>query len=401
MPIGMAYVAELFEPHERGKALGVWGTGIMLGPALGPTLGGYLTDYFSWRAIFSVNVPFGILTFAAGFLLMKSDWKTIRKRIPFDFWGYVFLSLAVITGLLALSQGQEKGWDSTYIYTCMACVVIGITMFISIETASRNPLLDLSLFRSTNYSVSMVLAVFRAVGLFGGIFLLPIFLENLVGYTTIQTGLWMMPGAVALAICMPLSGKLADRYSPRWLVLFGTAITGMSMLMYGYLDPLSGAGMIIGPQIIRGAGLAFMMAPLLTAAINSIPKAQTAVASGFLNIAQQIGGSFGIAILNTYVTSSIQTHAVRIGEMIGTSTPEFSRLVHYSAYSALRQPHGQMFSGQSNTLLVSPFSSIMNHASVMGFNNGFVLGGLIVLAGIPLCLLLKPSEHHNKRHLRT
>jgi DHA2 family multidrug resistance protein len=144
-----------------------------------------------------------------------------------------------------------------------------------------------------------------------------------------------------------------------------------------------------------------MMAPLLTAAINSIPKAQTAVASGFLNIAQQIGGSFGIAILNTYVTSSIQTHAVRIGEMIGTSTPEFSRLVHYSAYSALRQPHGQMFSGQSNTLLVSPFSSIMNHASVMGFNNGFVLGGLIVLAGIPLCLLLKPSEHHNKRHLRT
>src|SRR5208283_3642294 len=200
-PIGMAIVAELFEPHERGKALGIWGMGIMAGPAIGPTLGGYLTDAFSWR--------------------------------------FIFLSMALIAGLTALSNGQVKGWESQYIRVCEAVAAFGSVMFVAVELAVEHPLLDLRLFLIRNYLLSILLAVFRAIGLFGSIFLLPIFLQNLMGYTPVQAGIWMLPNAVAVGLTMPLAGRLADRYPPALLTAVGCVLVGSSLLVFGLLDPMS------------------------------------------------------------------------------------------------------------------------------------------------------------------
>ncbi len=386
-PVGMAIIAELFEPHERGKALGIWGTGIMIGPALGPTLGGYLTDWFSWRTIFSVNLPFGVITLIAAIMFMDKDDPGKRKQVDFDWWGFVFLSMALIGGLLALSKGQDKGWTSTYIMVCFIVALIGTILFLGVESSIDNPLLDLSLFKYRNYSLSMILALFRAVGLFGGVFLLPIFMENLVGYTTIQTGLWMMPGALTVGIMMPIAGKMADRYSARWLVSIGTAIAGFSFLLYGNLDPLSGMVAILGPQIIRGVGLALMMAPLMATAINSVPRSQVATASSFLNVAQRFGGSFGIAILNTLVTNSIHSHSIRIAEKVTPQSPNFLRLFH--EISSIPHYLNSSLSATSQTQLYS-LKTISLKASVLGFDNGFFIGGIVILASVPLCLMLKP-----------
>jgi EmrB/QacA subfamily drug resistance transporter len=386
-PVGMAIVAELFEPHERGKALGVWGTGIMIGPAIGPTLGGYLTEVFNWRAIFSVNLPFGLLALVIGLTLMKRETLSPAKRRPFDTWGFFFLSMALIAGLLALSKGQEKGWTSEYIVTCFSFAIVGLVMFLTVESVVDHPLLDLKLFLHRNFTLSMCLAIFRAVGLFGGIFLLPIFLENLVGYTTIQTGLWMMPGAVTIGLTMPLSGRMADRYNIRWLVLVGSILTGVSLLLYGRLDPRSGAFMIIGPQIIRGLGLAFMMAPLLTAAINAVPQEQVATASSFLNVAQRVGGSFGIALLNTFVTNSIRVHSVGLGSLTGRN----SEGLRQWALVGLKEGHlmvqGLLLSARTKGML-SAAETILRRANVLGFQNGFFLAGCIILLSVPLCLMI-------------
>ena len=389
-PVGMAIVAELFEPHERGKALGIWGTGIMIGPAVGPTLGGYLTEWLNWRSIFSVNLPFGVLTLLMGMIIMKTDGTTGRRRLPFDWWGYLFLSLALISGLLALSEGQSKGWTSHFILVCLSLSLIGVTMFLALESAVEHPLLDLKLFLYRNFSLSMILALFRAVGLFGGIFLLPIFLEDLVGYTTIQTGLWMMPGAIVVGMMMPVSGRLADRYPPKWLVTLGTLITGFSLLLFGNLDPRSDWVMLIGPQMLRGAGLALMMAPLMTTALNSVPREQVATASSFLNVAQRVGGSFGIAMLNMVVTNSTHRHAVRLGELTGSSSAVFQHLSLKASYLVARDVHGLLLTNQTKTTLVS-YQALMHKASVLGFNNGFVVAGLVILMGTPLCLLLKKA----------
>jgi EmrB/QacA subfamily drug resistance transporter len=395
-PVGMAIIADLFEPHERGKALGIWGTGVMIGPALGPTLGGYLTDWFNWRTIFSVNIPFGIITVIAGLILMRKEDR--RGAAPkFDIWGFTFLSMFLICTLLALSKGQEKGWMSPYISTCWIIAVVGIVMFLAVEATVKQPILDLGLFRYRNFTISMILGVFRAVGLFTTVFLLPIFLQNYVGYSTIQTGLWMMPGAIVVGIMMPISGRLSDRFAPAGLTIIGAALTGYSMLLYGYLDPLSSAGAIIGPQIIRGIGLALMMSPLLTAAINSVPTSKVPIVSSFLNIAQSVGGSFGIAITNTIVTNSITGHAIRIGEQIGPGSLALQNLAARGGLGAGLHTYTTMQANLPATSTALILKTAMIKANVMGFQNGFVVGGLIVLACIPLCFFLEPSAHHGKK----
>jgi len=392
-PVGMAIVADLFEPQERGRALGVWGTGIMVGPALGPTLGGYLTDTFNWRVIFSVNLPIGVLTFLAGLAIMRAEGMEHRRRIPFDIWGFITLALALISGLVALANGAEKGWSSTYIVTCLILTVIGLVLFIAIEQEVDHPLLDFALFRYRNFTLSIVLAVFRSVGLFGGVFLLPIFLQTIVGYTTIQTGLWMMPGAVAVGITMPFAGRLADRYGPRWLVTVGVLATVTSLLLYGNLDPLSSATMIIGPQVLRGIGLALMMAPLLSAALNAVPRAQVATASSFLNVAQTVGGSFGIAVLNSYVTNSIQRHAVDEGGQFAVQSTNYARVAARLSGLVIHSPRQAELPSQLKGAVFSA-RTIMQRASVLGFDNGFVVAAIILSLGLPLALLLKPAEHH-------
>ena len=394
-PVGMAMVAELFPPEERGKALGIWGTGIMIGPSIGPTLGGYLTDVFNWRSIFSVNLPLGVITLVLGLLLMKSDRKDVNQQVSFDKWGFIFLSLALIAGLLAMSKGQEKGWDSTYIRTCFSLAVIGITLFIAIETVVDHPLLDLKLFRYRNFTLSMLLAIFRAVALFGGVFLLPIFLETLVGYTTIQTGVLMMPGAVVIGIMMPVAGRMADRHNPRWMVFFGSVLAGFSLLLYGYLDPLSSKTMLIGPQLIRGMGLAFMMSPLMTAAINSVPQAQVATAASFLNVSQRVGGAFGIALLNTFVTDQIRYHAIHLGELVGNSTESLRQWVEQGARVSLSNSHGILATNQFKGMALA-IREIYLRSRVLAFENGFVLAGLILLMSLPLCVLLQDPKKVKK-----
>ena len=391
-PIGMAIVAELFEPHERGRALGIWGTGIMLGPALGPTLGGYLTDAFSWRTIFSVNLPFGVLTLLAGMIIMR-PLRAQTTRRPFDFYGYAFLALALIAGLTGLSNGQDKGWHSDYVHLCEALTVVGVVMFVTVELVVDHPLLDLRLLLIRNYTLSILLAVFRAVGLFGSVFLFPIFLQTLMGYTPVQAGFWMIPNALAVGVTMPFAGRLADRYSPAILTGLGCALVGVSLLLFGRLDPLSTWPVLVLPQLARGVGLALMMAPLMAAALNAVPRHELPMASSFINVSQNVGGSLGIAWLNSYVTTAIHVHAVRLGEVFPMQSAGFFRLGLDTLSLEFRQAHGILATPQLKAAFAAS-RGILRRAQVLGFDNGFVLAGVVVLTGIPLCLLLLPSAHH-------
>jgi DHA2 family multidrug resistance protein len=408
-PVGMAIIANLFEPHERGKAIGVWATGMMIGPAFGPTLGGYITDWLSWRAVFWVNLPPALFALVGGAITIKSEKSETRFRIPFDLWGYIFLSIALIAGLLALSKGQEKGWDSTYTYACFAFTIVGLVMFIAIESSIRHPLLDLRLFLYRNYSIGMVLSIFRGVGLFGMMFLLPIFLQNLGGYTAIDAGILMMPGALTILFIMPIAGRLADRYSPKVLVTLGTLVVSLSLFWYGYLDPISSTAMIIAPQVVRGIGIAFMISPIMATSINAVPLEKVPMASSFLNVAQRIGGSFGIAFINTFVTNSIIKQTARMGELVGTQSRTFQYSTHEISEAASRLVQGVASNPRSiESILSSMFRHIHDapssehfqgiivilrmisqKASVIGFEHGFVLSAWIVLASIPLVFMLK------------
>lgn len=386
-PVGLALVAELFEPHERGKALGIWGTGIVIGPTIGPTLGGYLTDWFSWRSIFTVNLPVGVIAVIATLVIMRETGKPKRSH-GLDIWGFSFLSLMLVTGLLALSNGQQKGWSSDYVIINASLAVIGLVMFLAVESAVEHPLLDLRLFKIRNYSLVMVLNVIRATGLFGGVFLLPLFLERLAGYTTIDTGLWMLPGALTLAFTMPIAGRMADRYPPAVLATVGTVITGGSLICYGWLDPASSAFVIIVPQIVRGIGLSLMMAPLQTVALNSVPRPVVATASSFLAVAQRVGGAFGIAVLNTYVTDSAQRHAVRLGSLLPHESLRFAHATAGAGHLTVHHALGASLPpGAGGAFLAA--QTMGHRATVLAFQNGFIFAGLITIAGVALCLYVR------------
>jgi DHA2 family multidrug resistance protein len=258
----------------------------------------------------------------------------------------------------------------------------------------------------------MLMSPFRSVGLFGGVFLVPIFLQNLAGYSTIDTGLLMMPGALVLGIMMPIAGRMTDWLNnPRLLVTIGTLVTGISMFMYAQLDPLFSRMMIIVPQLVRGVGIALMMAPLSTAAINAIPQEKIPMGSSFLNVIQRIGGSFGIAILNTYVTNSIHEQTVRLSSSIGSQSMAFQHFAAQAAESVSRYTQG-LSSGEikgdlifpmvlrhiHNTLSMENMQGLLfslrvvnQKANILGFDSGFILGGLIVLAATPICFFLKPG----------
>jgi DHA2 family multidrug resistance protein len=389
-PIGMSIIGELFEPHERGRALGIWGTGIMVAPAIGPTLGGYLTDVFSWRTIFSVNLPAGAVTLALGMLVMR-PLRAKGKRSAFDGWGYLLLAVALVAGLTALSNGQQDGWDSTFIRTCEAIAFVAGVLFIAVELTVEHPLLDLRLFLIRNYTLSLLLAIFRSVGLFGGMFLFPILLQNLMGYTTIQSGLWTMPTAISVGIAMPIAGRLADSGNTRLLTATGALMVGGSLVAFGYLDPLSSWQMLVVPQIVRGLGLALMMAPLLAAALNAVPRQQLPMASSFLNVAQRLGGSLGIAILNNAVTRSVQYHAVRIATQLPPQSQPYLRFAERVAGVTVHRARGMLLTEDTKAAFIAA-DSIYKRAQVMGFANGFFLAGIIMLAGVPFCLLLKPAN---------
>ena len=214
-----------------------------------------------------------------------------------------------------------------------------------------------------------------------------------MGYTPMQAGLWMIPGAIAVGVTMPIAGRLADRYSPAMLTAAGCLLVGGSLLQFGELDPLSSSTMIIMPQVVRGFGLALMMAPLMAAAINAVPRHQVPMATSFLNVSQNVGGSLGIALLNNFVTNAIHIHAVRIGEGFPVESAPFYRLGLDVYGMVIREAHGIFTSPQMKAVFAGS-SGIMRQAQVLGFDNGFVFAGIVVLCGIPLCLMLEPAAHH-------
>jgi DHA2 family multidrug resistance protein len=215
-----------------------------------------------------------------------------------------------------------------------------------------------------------------------------------MGYTPVHAGLWMLPNAVAVGITMPIAGRLADRYSPAVLAGLGCVLVGSSLLQFGRLDPMSDWTLLVLPQLVRGAGLALMMAPLMAAALNAVPHHELPMASSFLNVSQNVGGSLGIALLNNFVTNSIHTHAVRLGEGFPMQSQAMDiRLGLRTMLLVFRHEPGLMALPQARVAFAAG-TGIARKAEVLGFENGFVFAGLILLAAIPLCLLLKPSAHH-------
>jgi EmrB/QacA subfamily drug resistance transporter len=391
-PTGMSLINDVFPAQDKGRGLGYFSMGVIVAPAIGPTLGGYLTQVFGWRSIFFVNLPFGIAAIVLSLVFLKSDVPHKDTHRPFDFWGFFFLSLFMVAFLLGVSNGQHEGWSSHYVFTCWILSIVGFACFLLVEKQMKDRVVELDLFKNSVFTICFLVSAVRSVALFGSIFLLPLFLQNLMGFDEITTGLILLPGSVLMAALMVPSGKLGDRIGPRLLAIFGVLILAYFMWMYRTLDVDTSTWNVILPMLVRGFGIALLMNPIMAAALNAVPRRLAGQASSLLSLSQQVAGSIGIAILSTVMTNRTLYHLNVLGSGMDASSSVMGHSIALLRQYALDMGYSHQAAVQvANALALRNASRA---AQVRGFDDAFLCGMIIIATALIPAFFLPGKPVH-------
>jgi EmrB/QacA subfamily drug resistance transporter len=303
-PATLSIITATFPPRRRGTAIGIWAGVSALALAIGPLVGGVLTERISWSWIFFVNVPVGVLAIVAARLFIDESKDTSREQ-RLDLPG--LLSSAI--GLFALTYGlietNTHAWGSTRVLGLLAIAVVSLVAFVVIESRGHVPMLDLSLFRNPTFSGANTVMGLVGLAMFGIFFFNSLFLQNVLGYSAIKTGATFLPMTLLIVLIAPFAGKLSDRIGPRWPMALGMTLLTGSLLLFGTLDEQSSFWNILPGLLVGGVGMAITMAPTTAAAMSSVPVDKAGVGSAVINSMRQVGGSLGIAIMGTLVAASI------------------------------------------------------------------------------------------------
>lgn len=312
-PTSMSIISDTFPKEERGQALGWWGLGTNLFPAIGPTLGGVLTEYFGWPSIFYINIPIGIVTiffFTKYFSFLKNE---DRARTHFDIRGFIYFSLFILLIQYSISIASKVGFASPVLW--IGFLIAGIALFLFIRSGKKDdPLLDLSVFKHRIFVKGILITIVRAIALYGGIFLLPFLLQGLMGFSQVQSGLLMLPNSIAIAILTPIAGAYADKHGARRISVAGLLLLSLSMFMFSRINVGYAFWMIIITMLIRGAGLGLLVSPISSTILNAVDSAQYATASSFYSLMQQLGGSIGVAV-TAVIHEFIYVHYLHEGKI--------------------------------------------------------------------------------------
>ncbi|HYZ38492.1 MAG TPA: DHA2 family efflux MFS transporter permease subunit, partial [Pseudonocardiaceae bacterium] len=288
-------------PREKiGAAMGLYGLGIVVAPAIGPTLGGYLVEYVNWRLIFYINVPVGILGAVAAALVLPKFSGVPGRR--FDLLGFLTIAGGLFTLLLALSEGESWGWNSYRILGLITVSALLLALFIVIELEVDDPLLDVRVFRYWAFTNSLLLISVLMVGLFGVLFYIPLFLQAVQGFGALDAGVTLLPQALVMAVLMPFAGRLYDRIGPRWPATIGVTIVAVATYLMHSLTLDTSREQLIWWLMLRAVGLGIAMMPIMTGGLAAIPTAQVNAASAFNNVAQRTSAALGLAVLTAIFT---------------------------------------------------------------------------------------------------
>lgn len=387
-PLAQAILLETFPKHKHGQAMAAFGIGILFAPILGPTLGGWLTDNYSWRWIFYLNLPVGIFS-----LLMMNrfvfDPPYIRRgQGRIDLWGIGFLALGFGTLQIVLDTGQRKDWfASEYIRFFAALCVIGLVGMVFRELRTEHPVVDLRALRDRSFSSGVLLMSLLGFTLYASLVLLPIYLQLLLGYPAFDAGLALSPRGLGSLAVMPLAGYLTSKTDPRRLIFFGLVVGAATMFALSGLNLNAGYWDIFWPQVFQGVALAFLFVPLTAAAMASISKENMGNATSIFNLMRNIGGSFGIAIMTTFLSRREQFHQSRLVEKVQAGNLPTQQMLHglqawfhvrgYDGYTASRKAIGAVY------------AMVHQHASMLAFVEAFWFMAVIFLAMMPPVLLLR------------
>jgi DHA2 family multidrug resistance protein len=387
-PLSQAVLLEAFPPHERGKAMGFWGLGIVVAPILGPVLGGWLTDTYSWRWVFYINLPVGIASLVMTKLYVFDPSYLRHEVTKVDYWGIGLLALWIGCLQIALDLGQERDWlSSPFITALVLTSAIGVVAFIAREWLAREPIVDLHVFKDRTYSTGVFLMTTLGFVLYGSLVLLPIMLQTLLGYPSLQAGIAMAPRGIGSLIGMPLVGLLIGKIDARTLVAIGLIAGAVTLIWLGQLNLNAGYWDIFWPQFFQGLGLSALFVPLTTISMDSIPRERMGNATSLFNLMRNLGGSIGIASTGTLLARQQQVYVGVLGANVDAYSPAAQAAFENARNGFLAR--GADITTATQRAYAALFGSVQQQASMVSFDLLFRLHGVIFLVLLPLILLMK------------
>jgi EmrB/QacA subfamily drug resistance transporter len=299
-PATLSIITATFPPHQRGMAIGIWAGVSALALAIGPLVGGLLTEHASWHWIFFVNVPIGVLAIVASFLLIDESRDTSEVQ-RLDLPGLLASGIGLFSLTYALIEANTYGWTSGRILIAFVVAVVGLVSFVLLERHQRTPMLDLSLFRNTTFAGANAVMLLVALAMFGVFFFVSLYMQNILGYSAVQAGAAFLPMTLLIVLVAPIAGKTSDRFGSRWLMGVGMTLLAVQLFYFSRLGLHESYWALLPAMIIGGFGMALVMTPSAAAAMSGVPVAKAGVGSAVLNSARQVGGSIGIALIGAIV----------------------------------------------------------------------------------------------------
>jgi DHA2 family multidrug resistance protein len=397
-PSEQAILADTFPPAKRGMAFAVYGVAVVMAPAIGPTLGGWITDNFSWRWIFFVNIPVGILSLVLTSRLIQDPPHFKRRKLSetrIDYIGLGLVALGLGALQVVLDKGQRDDWfESNFILWLTVVSAAALIFVVFWEWYHKDPIIDLHLFRERSFAAANFLMFMLGFALLGSTLLLPLFMQTLLGYTAERSGMALSPGGFAIMIAMPIVGFLLSKYSPRWLMLFGLLMLSFSLFHMTTFDLSVDFRTVMLARVYQAVGLAFLFVPINTAAYSSLPREKNNAASGLMNLARNIGGSVGISFVTTGLARRAQFHQVRLTENFNAANPVFrSRLDGMTSnfLSGGAGPGSGPGSAAQHAYALMQ-SNVIREATMLAYIDNFWILGIVIACLIPFVFLIKKPK---------
>ena len=388
-------ITESYPIAKRGMAQAIYGMGVIVGPTLGPPLGGYLVDNYSWPYIFYINIPLGIIATILALTFVRSPkYGEKLKANQVDWWGIILLSAFIGSLQFVLEHGQQDDWfnDST-IVTLSVVTVLGLVLFIWRELTYKHPIVNLSVLKDGNLRIGTVMCFILGFGLYGSTLIIPIYTQSILGWTATDAGLLLIPGSITTAIMMPFVGNMIQKGVPQgYMVGIGFLVFFFfTFMMQTRMTPDTGVEHMYWPLILRGIGLGLLFVPITTLSLSTLKGKQIGEGAAFTGMMRQLGGSFGIAIITTFITRFSQEHRVNLINNLDPAKHEVSQRVTgmqqafmskgYSADVALKKSYQALE------------YAVLKQSTVMAYIDIFMYLGIMFLCCIPIILFIKKGKN--------
>jgi MFS transporter, DHA2 family, multidrug resistance protein len=390
-PLSQAILMEAFPPEKRAKAMAFWALGIVVAPMLGPVLGGWITDSYSWRWLFYINIPVGIAAVVMVSLFIFDPPYIRRGKGGVDYWGIGLMAVGIGALQIMLDKGQEADWfGSRFIQVLSVLTVVGLTAFVLRELRTEHPIVHLSVFKNTTFATGVFLMTVLGFVLYGSTVLLPLWLQTLMGYSAMQAGMAMLPRGLGSFLFMPVVGILMSKIEPRKLLGTGLVVSAFSLFSLSRLNLNAGYWDIFWPQLLQGTAMGLLFVPLTTLTNGGIPKEEMGNATSLFNLMRNMGASIGIAGVTATVARHSQTHINVLSAHVTSGDPP--AVAMFNSLKSGMMAHGMDAATAANQAYAAMFGLVERHAAMLSYVDVFRLLAAMFILVLPLILIMRKPQ---------